>query len=223
MTPETVGVVIPVLNDAAGLRHVLDDLRAEPSLEVVVVDGGSLDDSLAVAQAADKVISTPPSRGGQLRAGTAATAREWLWFVHADTRLDIEALGTLASGPSTPGWGYFAVRLDDASWPYRIIETTMNWRSWATGIATGDQGIFVHRGLLDAIGGVPRQPLLEDVELSKRLRRLAKPHRIPTRIATSSRRWREGGILRTVVLMWLLRLRYFLGWDPEALARAYER
>ena len=215
-------VVVPVLNDARCLALLIADLRAQPGLEIVAVDGGSEDDSLAVASAVDTVRSAPRNRGGQLQAGVAATERDWLWFLHADTRLNSPSVEALAVAMDEPGWGFFSIRLDGVSWPYRLIEAAMNWRSSATGIATGDQGIFVHRELLDTIGGVPGQALMEDVELCKRLRRVAKPRRIPVPIVTSARRWQGRGIARTVIHMWGLRLRYFLGADPEVLARCYD-
>ena len=214
--------VIPVLDDAARLRRLLAELRADSHLEIVVVDGGSGDETPVVASAADKVLAAPSSRGGQLRAGVAASERDWLWFLHADTHLEASAIRTLAGCLDTPGWGFFAVRLDNRAWPYRVIEQAMKWRSFATGIATGDQGIFVHRRLLDAVGGVPDQPLMEDVELCKRLRRIAKPRRLTAAITTSCRRWERGGVLHTMVLMWTLRLRYFVGVSPEVLARSYD-
>lgn len=215
-------VVVPVLDDAERLRRLLAELRADPNLEIVVVDGGSRDETLVVAVDAHKVVAAPASRGGQLRAGVGASERDWLWFLHADTRLEASAIHTLATHLESPGWGFFAVRLDNGAWPFRVIEQAMRWRSFATGIATGDQGIFVHRRLLDAVGGVPDQPLMEDVELSKRLRRIAKPRRLTDAITTSSRRWERAGVVRTIMLMWTLRLRYFLGASPEALARSYD-
>ena len=160
--------IVPVLDDAERLRRLLAELRGDPHLEVVVVDGGSRDETPVAASAAHRVLAAPSSRGGQLRAGVAASERDWLWFLHADTQLEASAIRTLAGHLDAPGWGFFAVRLDNRAWPYRVIEQAMKWRSFATGIATGDQGIFVHRRLLDAVGGVPDQPLMEDVELSIR-------------------------------------------------------
>ncbi|MCE2459977.1 MAG: TIGR04283 family arsenosugar biosynthesis glycosyltransferase [Pseudomonadales bacterium] len=215
-----VSAIVPVLNDAGPLRCLIDDLR-EADVEIVVVDGGSHDDSMTVASSADHAVSAPPGRGTQMDQGVEVANAEWLWFVHADTRLPNDAVAALLDRLDTPGWGFFAVRLEGKSKVYRMIERTMTWRSAATGIATGDQGIFVHRELLAAVGGVPRQPLLEDVELCRRLRRLAKPRRVPDRVVASSRRWERDGIARTIVLMWWLRFRYFMGADPEVLARQY--
>ena len=215
-----ISVVVPVLNDAVALRRLIDDLRGS-GMEVVVVDGGSEDATVDVASGADRSLSASRGRGTQLDAGVAAANGEWLWFLHADTRLTDELVTDLVGGLDQPGWGFFAVRLDGISWAYRMIERAMSLRSAATGIATGDQGIFVHRDLLAAIGGVPPQPLLEDVEMCRRLRRLAKPRRISAPLIASSRRWERNGIARTILTMWWLRLRYFLGADPNRLARDY--
>lgn len=220
MARQTVSVVIPVLNDAPSLRRLIDDIR-NTEFEVVVVDGGSDDDSQSVASGAARVISATRGRGTQLAAGVGVANGDWLWFVHADTRLSQRAVGVLVERLDKPGWGFFSVRLDGGTWPYRVIERLMSWRSGASGIATGDQGIFVHRELLEAVGGVPRQPLLEDVELCRRLRRLAKPVVLREPLVTSSRRWEHYGIARTILAMWWLRFRYFAGADPNALARQY--
>lgn len=214
--------MVPVLNDAVALRLLLADLRRDESLTVVVVDGGSSDDSVAVAQAgADFVCAYAAGRGGQLRRGVECASGDWLWFLHADTRVPLAALAAFADVRAGGGWGWFDVRLSGAAWPLRVVEASMNRRAAATSVATGDQGIFVHRRLLEAVGGVPELPLMEDVALCKRLRRLAKPRRLATRIETSSRRWERDGVARTVCAMWELRLRYFLGQPPESLAARY--
>ena len=220
MVRSAISVVIPVLNDAASLRRLLEDL-GDTDLEIVVVDGGSDDDSVSVASGVGRVVSARRGRGIQMAAGVAVANGEWLWFMHADTRLSPQVVAALVERLDKPRWGFFSVRLDGGSWPYRMIERTMSWRAAASGIATGDQGIFVHRELLDAVGGVPRQPLLEDVELCRRLRRLAKPVVLREPLLTSSRRWERDGIARTVLVMWWLRFRYFAGADPILLAREY--
>lgn len=228
-------VVVPVLDDAPALRVLLQDLRQDSTLQIVVVDGGSRDCSLALARAgADVAISAKPSRGDQLRRGIDAAAGDWLWLLHADSRVPLAALDAFAALRAAPqmarptagawesaAWGWFRVRLDGDGWPLRMIERAMHRRAAWTGIATGDQGIFLQRRLLDAAGGMPRQPLLEDVELCKWLRRLARPRPIGSPIVTSARRWQQGGLIRTVAFMWWLRLRYFAGADPQTLWQRY--
>ena len=219
MARSDISVVVPVLNDAVHLGRLIDDLH-DTDVEIVVVDGGSDDDSMSVAKGA-RVVSAPRGRGTQMAAGAGIAKGEWLWFMHADTRLSQRVLPALEDRLEKPRWGFFSVRLDGESWPYRMIEKTMSWRAAASGIATGDQGIFVHRDLLDAVGGIPRQPLLEDVELCRRLRRLAKPIVVPEPLLASSRRWERDGIAQTILVMWWLRFRYFAGANPESLAKAY--
>lgn len=216
-----VSVVVPVLNDAEALRELLPALKPAP-LQIVVADGGSRDGSAAVAEEfGAAVVHGPPSRGGQLDDGVRAAKGELIWMLHADARpaaANVEEVVGLRM--ASPAWGRFDVHLDDSP-PLRVVAAAMNLRSAATGICTGDQGVFVHRHLLWAVGGVPRQPLMEDVELSKRLRRLARPQRAATLLAASPRRWRSQGVPSTVAAMWRLRLRYALGEAPEALYRSY--
>ena len=238
----TVSIVIPVLDDAQALTALLGDLsparsedvkstlktgRSEPAgeaaaLEIIVVDGGSRDHSLEVGRRAGvRILECCRSRGLQLDAGAQAAIGAWLWFLHADCRISpavIAETGRLSQ--RDPGWGRFDVRLPQAPL-LRLIAAMMNWRSACTGICTGDQGIFVHRDLLNAIGGVPRQPLMEDIELSKRLKRLARPLRMRTPIQVSARRWQTRGVLKTILFMWWLRIRYLCGAVPERLARQY--
>lgn len=217
----TVSAVVPVLNDAEALGRLLADLRGAPGLEVVVVDGGSEDDSVDAAKCADVVVTSAPGRGRQIRTGVDHASGEWLWFLHADSRVSRAVLGALYGCMTSPGWGFCRVRLDGPGWPLRMVETAMNWRSGITGIATGDQGIFAHRRYLEAIGGVPALPLMEDIECCRRLRRLGRPRRVEPSLATSARRWQRDGALSTVLLMWSLRMRYWAGADAVDLARRY--
>ncbi len=217
-------IVIPVLNDKAALvrllPHLLNSLPAEAS-QIVVVDGGSSDGACVVAQQYGcSVEHTRASRGLQLQHGFLQTQGEWIWFLHADSMPDRETIAWLLQ-PREPCWGRFDVRFDSGALQFKVIATMMNWRSRRSGICTGDQGIFVHRSLLVAIGGVPPQALMEDIELSKRLKRMMKPLCPRLEIATSSRRWDRFGLVRTVLGMWWFRLRYWLGADPERLAGDY--
>lgn len=210
-----------MLNDADALGGLLPLLVAAP-LEVIVVDGGSGDGGIEVAEEFGVILlRDAASRGGQLDSGVRAAHGQLIWMLHADARPTPENIKELLDVPmAEPGWGRFDVRLDDAP-PLRLVAALMNLRSALTGICTGDQGVFAHRRLLQAVGGVPRQPLMEDVELSKRLRRLARPRRLHSALAASPRRWRERGFVRTILAMWWLRLRYALGAAPETLYRSY--
>lgn len=221
-----ISVVVPVLNDAAALAALLGDL-AGSGLEIVVADGGSRDGSPALAaRQGARLVSCKPGRGRQLDEGAKAAGGDWLWFLHADSRVSAAALAEIAGLPGQPpGWGRFDVQLDGsgrlAKMLLRAVAALMNRRSALTGICTGDQGIFVHRALLDAVAGMPRQPLMEDIELSRRLRRLARPRRLRGPLRPSARRWLSRGAVRTILSMWALRLRYWLGASPERLAREY--
>ena len=223
-------VVIPLLNDAAALRRLLADLREHAEgWPVLVVDGGSSDGGAALAKElaqgrGDGVVLSKPGRGHQLRLGAERAierGHDWLWFLHADSRISrrlVQAIGRIADRPA---WGRCDVAFDTDDWRMRMVATAMNLRSAATHICTGDQGMFVHRRLLTAAGGVPEQPLMEDIELSKRLRRVGRPIRVRTPIVTSARRWQQGGVLATVLTMWAFRARYHLGESAETLAREY--
>jgi rSAM/selenodomain-associated transferase 2 len=220
-----ISIVIPVLDDAAALTQILEQLTGQNDVEVIVVDGGSEDDSRRVAGGADRLIESASGRARQLSVGIAAARGDLIWMVHADSRVSSKLLNQMrrTAGDVSARWGRVDIRLDGDAPAFRIIEWSMNWRSRLTGICTGDQGIFVRPGLLESIGGVPQQALMEDIELSKRLRRLAALRRVSGPIVTAARRWERDGILRTVLRMWRLRLGYFFGENPERLAVRYYR
>lgn len=216
---------MPALNEGEGIEKLLrqvQSLRAQGQ-EVIVVDGGSGDDTRARAEClADHVLDAGPGRARQMNAGTAVASGRVLWFVHADS--EIPAAGghaVLDAVEHGHVWGRFDVRLSGGHWMFRIIEGAMNLRSRLTGIATGDQGIFVTRALFDKVGGYPEIALMEDIALSRRLKRHGRPACLEGPMVTSSRRWETQGIWRTVFLMWRLRLAYWLGRSPEELARRY--
>ena len=222
--PSSVSIVVPVLNDAAALRTLLGALDGA-SFEVIVVDGGSSDDSVEVAEKAGaRVIRSEAGRGLQLDRGCRAASGDWIWMLHADAALSPANLAEAADwSAAAPGWGCFDVCLDGGNGGavLPMVAWLMNRRSALTGICTGDQGLFVHRRLLEAIGGVPRQPLMEDIELSKRLRRLSRPLRAKTPLGASGRRWRRHGAAQTILTMWWLRARYALGASADSLYRRY--
>jgi rSAM/selenodomain-associated transferase 2 len=216
-------IVMPVLNEAAGIEaalRALAPLRAY-GVEVVVVDGGSTDGTAALAHPlADRVFAAPRGRALQMNAGTAAASGDALLFLHADTRLPDNADRLILDGLEGRVWGRFDVRFDEGGW-LRLVGIMMNTRSRLTGIATGDQAMFMTRAAFDEVGGFPPIALMEDVALSARLKRCGRPFCLSARVTTSGRRWRQHGLWRTILLMWQLRLRYFLGANPARLARAY--
>jgi rSAM/selenodomain-associated transferase 2 len=190
---------------------------------VIVVDGGSGDATFDLAKPlSDKAIRAPRGRAAQMNAGAKAASGDMLLFLHADTRLPEHADAALveALAGSDKRWGRFDVRIDGGA-PLGIVAAMMNLRSRVTGIATGDQAIFVTRALFDRAGGFPEIALMEDVALSKRLRRDSRPLCLRARVTTSDRRWQTHGVLRTIVLMWRLRLAYYFGAEPASLAKRY--
>lgn len=219
-------IIVPVLNEAAGIGALLADLQPlrHRGHEIIVVDGGSDDDTLAqIAGLADVVVEGPRGRARQMNAGAARARGTVLWFVHADTRVPPRAdtLIHTALGAPRHCWGRFDVRLSGRHGLLRVVERLMNLRSRLTGIATGDQAIFVERTVFMTLGAYADIPLMEDIELSRRLRSRGRPACLHVPVVTSSRRWEERGVVRTILLMWRLRLAYALGVDPARLAGMY--
>jgi rSAM/selenodomain-associated transferase 2 len=222
MTPQH-SFILPVLNEAVCLKPLLARLRAAfPGAECIVVDGGSKDGTVPEAlAAADLVLLGERGRAAQMNLGAAAARGEWLWFLHADTEPLFDALAVEAALAAGSPWGFCRVRLSGRAPALRLIERAMNVRSRLTGIGTGDQLLFLRRTLFETAGGFAPLPLMEDVEFCRRLRRRARPGGAELSVRTSSRRWEENGILRTVLLMWTLRLRYALGASPDRLWARY--
>jgi rSAM/selenodomain-associated transferase 2 len=218
-------IILPVLNEAATLPVALAALQPFRShdVQIIVVDGGSDDGTSALAGPfADHVLSAPRGRASQMNAGAAAGQVDVLLFLHADTRLPPTALADVrdAIGGGTL-WGRFDVRIDSSHPLLRVVERMMNLRSRLTGIATGDQALFVRRDVFEQLGGFPDLPLMEDIAFTTALRKRARPACLRSRVTTSARRWEKHGVLRTVALMWRLRAAYFFGTDPAQLAIRY--
>ena len=220
--------MLPILNEEAQVAAclgALQPLRGQ-NCELIVADGGSRDRSVALAgPLADRVVVGPRGRAAQMNAGARQANGDILWFLHADSLPPPDALSLIraALAGRERGWGRFDVRLSGRRPSLRMVEFSMNLRSRLTGIATGDQGIFVRRDLFERIGGYPPIALMEDIALSRALKRYGRPACLRQRVLTSSRRWERDGIARTILLMWRLRLAYFLGADPDRLARSYYR
>jgi rSAM/selenodomain-associated transferase 2 len=219
-------IIMPVLDEGDGIEAALAALAPQRSrgTEVIIVDGGSTDETLARAKTgADLVIDAPRGRASQMNAGAALATGEVLLFLHADTRLpadaDILVLDRLKFGEA--GWGRFDVMLEGSHWMLPVIAFMMNLRSRLTGIATGDQAIFASTALFQRVGGYPDIALMEDIALSKALGRISPPIALRQRVEVRARRFEAKGVWRLILLMWRLRLAYWMGADPAALALRY--
>lgn len=221
-------IVIPALNEAAGIEATLQALQPLRlrGVELVLADGGSSDSTPTLAQPwVDAVVDAPRGRALQMNAGAARARASVLLFLHADTRLpplaDVLVLQAVQRSDQGACWGRFDVRIEGRPWMLRVVAVLMNLRSRASGIATGDQAIFITREAFERVGGFPEQALMEDIEISRRLKRLGRPACLRARVCTSGRRWEQRGVWRTIVLMWRLRWRYWRGESPARLAEAY--
>ncbi|KAB2308268.1 glycosyltransferase [Betaproteobacteria bacterium SCN2] len=217
-------IVMPALNEAQHISAPLQALQAfrKEAVEIIVADGGSEDGTAAVAAAlADKVIAAPRGRAPQMNAGAAVAAGDALLFLHADTRLPGNACTLIAQALQHNDWGRFNVSIEGRSRWLPLVAGMMNLRSRLSGIATGDQAMFVTRAAFDAVGGFPEQPLMEDIELSRRLKRIGKPACLRETVSTSGRRWDRDGAWRTILLMWRLRFDYWRGEPASRLAQRY--
>jgi rSAM/selenodomain-associated transferase 2 len=220
-------IVVPVLDESGQLAATLGPLQPlrDGRAEIIVVDGGSSDSTTAIASTlADRVIEAPRGRASQMNAGARVARGTALLFLHADTRLPSDDAARVEAALVASGrpWGRFDVEIDGGRALLAVVAAFMNARSRLTGIATGDQAMFVTREAFESIGGFPEIALMEDVALSKALRARSRPLCLRERVSTSARRWQRHGVLRTIVLMWRLRLAYALGADPARLARRYD-
>jgi rSAM/selenodomain-associated transferase 2 len=237
-TPATdaprLSIVLPVLNEARRLPGLLQVLRAGfPGAELLVVDGGSSDGTVdAALRGGATLLLGEAGRAAQMNLGAAASRGSWLFFLHADSEprftqaeleffLESASAGAASMLDGHPCWGFFRVRLSGHVRALRLIGWFMNRRSRLTRVATGDQGLLVRRSTFEAVGGFAAIPLMEDVEICKRLRRLAPPLALPLTVGSSGRRWEEQGVVRTVARMWALRLAFWLGVPPRRLWRHY--
>lgn len=221
-----VSVIVPVFNEAETIEAFLVSVREScgECTQIVVVDGGSTDGTASIARPrCDRLVESRKQRAAQMNAGVQHASADILWFLHADSWLPKHADELIrdALAGSDRSWGFFQVRLSGSNLMLRIVERMMNWRSNLTGIASGDQGMFVTRDLFERIGGFPAIALMEDIAISGKLKAAGRPVCPTQKLVTSSRRWEKNGMLRTIILMWKLRLLYFLGVEPDKLAHMY--
>jgi len=220
-----ISIIVPALNEEIGIEKFLQQLQLFRSLghEVIVVDGGSEDQTIPIATSlADKVIQASNGRGIQMNMGAAKASHDIFWFLHADTTISDDSVEEIQASLNDHDWGRFNIKLSGKNVLFRVIEKMINTRSCITSIATGDQGIFVKREIFDKVKGYSNLPLMEDVDLSKKLRKLSRSVCIKDNLITSSRRWETNGILATVFLMWRLRFLYWLGVSADKLAAQYK-
>ena len=237
----TVSIIIPVLNEAGNLAHLftnINKLNPKPQ-QVILIDGGSTDDSIDIIRSfINKLMSyndckidwqmteSKAGRALQMNIGAALAIGEILLFLHADTRLPIDAIENISEALKRAEWGRFDVQIDSRQLMLKLVSQMINWRSTLSGIATGDQAIFISQSLFDQIGGYPNQALMEDVELCKQLKGknlkgIAKPACLKNKVITSARRWQQHGTWRTILLMWHLRFDYWRGVSADNIKQRY--
>ena len=217
-------IVLPVLNEAAIIVAALQELAPlrRRGAEIIVADGGSRDGTAQLAKPfADRIITVRRGRGAAMNAGAALGTGDTLLFLHADTALPDGTDRLIDAALAGRAWGRFDLRIAGSHPLLAVVARMINLRSRLTGVATGDQAIFVSRAAFAAAGGFPDLPLMEDIAMSRRLKRLCRPFCIATPAVTSGRRWERKGVVRTILLMWRLRLSYYLGVEPALLARLY--
>ena len=223
-----ISVIIPVLNEACSIQSFLKDHQwmRQAGHEIIVVDGGSVDQTAELTKnLCDQLLYSKKGRALQMNSGASAANGSALLFLHADTELPANADQLIIDALSNDkkAWGRFDVKLSGNSLWFRIIERMMNLRSRITGIATGDQAIFVRAETFSQLNGFENIPLMEDISLTKRLKKVSFPICLRSKVITSSRRWEDNGVWKTIFLMWKLRFAYYLGQDPNVLVRKYYR
>ncbi len=224
MSAFNLSIIVPIYNEAkqaAALARGLRLLKDEWVKEIILVDGGSVDGGDEILAKEFTVIRSAKGRAAQMNAGAAHATGSWLLFLHADTQLGVTHIKHAMSQGALYHWGRFNVRLSGEHFMFRIIERFINWRSQLTSVATGDQCLFIRKKLFDDINGFANISLMEDVEICKRLRKRHKPLCLQHAVTTSSRRWQQYGVYKTVWLMWKLRFLYWRGVAPDQLAKLY--
>lgn len=226
MKTEIISVIIPVLNEANTISSLLERLVDTDNVEIIVVDGGSQDETVTVARSHNvQVISTPPGRACQMNAGATRATGDILLFLHADTRLPVNFDSLVRQGlqESKTIAGAFELRIDAQQLGLRFIERLVNWRSRFFSMPYGDQAIFLKATVFHDVGGFPNLPIMEDFEFIRRLQPLGQITIVPASVLTSGRRWDRLGILKTTLINQLIIIGYFGGVSPEKLARWYRK
>ena len=223
----SVSVIVPLYNEIQKLPELYQQLGQFSFEQVIWVDGGSSDGCKEwLEQNVDGKMNTfivsEKGRAKQMNAGAAMSITPHLLFLHADTLLPILAVAEINKGLRQSSWGRFDVTFIEKDWRMNIVAWFMNWRSRLSGVATGDHALFVRQEEFQSVGGFPTIPLMEDVEFCKRMKQFDFPYCSRLLVSTSARRWLNNGVIRTVMLMWLFRLAYFLGVNPEKLAKQYQ-
>ncbi len=221
----SISIIVPTLNEEHCIEQLIDTLKIQNErIEIIVVDGGSSDRTLSLlsGKAGVMVKHAPQGRATQMNLGAQCASGDTLAFLHADTKVPKDFVQKLTTVPAKK-WAYFKVSLGRSKTIYRIIASMMNFRSRVTSVITGDMVLVICKDLYTRINGFPDIPIMEDVEISKRLRRHCKPYSLNSTVITSSRRWDNNGVYKTIFLMWRLRLQYFLGSSPEQLAKKYQQ
>ncbi|GAA6134891.1 TIGR04283 family arsenosugar biosynthesis glycosyltransferase [Oceaniserpentilla sp. 4NH20-0058] len=223
MNQFNVSIIVPVLNESTQVTALINRLLilSDYVKEIIIVDGGSEDGTQSLLAKHFKVLESHKGRAKQMNLGAQSTQSTWLVFLHGDTQFTPAHLKTMIDEASLHQWGRFNIRLDAKGLAYRVIEWFINQRSWLSGIATGDQCIFVRKRLFEQLDGFSDIPLMEDVDFSKRAKRTSKPKCLNKKVITSARRWKKFGVVNTVWLMWKLRLYFWFGVAPEKLAKLY--
>ncbi len=218
-------IIIPALNEEQGIKSCLLALQHyRDQAEIILVDGGSHDLTISLAEPlVDKVLKSEKGRARQMNVGANFAKGEILIFLHADTYLPDNALALIRENIAETTWGRFDIRLTGSHWMLVVIAQMMNWRSRLTGIATGDQVIFVTKTVFNSVNGYANIALMEDINLCQRLKKLNPPLCLSAKVHSSARRWLEFGVFKIILLMWSLRLGYFLGENPDVLAQLYQQ
>ena len=224
MQKKTLSIIIPTLNEEKCLKILLHDITSTLSneTEIIVVDGGSTDETVDLTKIFPvTLVESERGRAKQMNQGAKRACGKFIWFLHADSRIDFDFEHIIKHALANNGWGWFDIQLDTPGFVYRIVEFMMNKRSRLTGIMTGDQGLFIRKDVFWKAGGFPDIALMEDIAISKILKKIDKPYPSDSQLTTSTRRWRKDGIYKTIISMSFFRFVYFIGFSPEWIERKY--